>query len=236
MACDRFVLVKELAKLWIKMDELHVLSVSALPSTIDEELHNEGESHDSVSALPSRKEEELHNEGENAVDFDRVVIPVLGKKSTEILIDIDANRKKIITLDDDNKNLEEIFFKAIAEDATLKEYVDSAVIFQIFNHKFNTWVDLDRLKELSDGTHLKAIFQAKIDGGIDQCHTSKKSKKETITIPVCSVHVGSSTQFDGQDDQKSEMKTGTTGSMCKEQISGSNSPPTISQGLLFIGY
>jgi hypothetical protein len=59
------------------MDDSHVLS---------------GES---VSTDASRKDE--GDEGKNEVDIDEGVIPSLGKKSAEILIDIDTNRKKVIT-------------------------------------------------------------------------------------------------------------------------------------------
>jgi hypothetical protein len=231
----------------------------------------------------SSMEDEFHDDGDEDVDLDEALIPALGKKSAEILIDIDQNRKKVITLDDDNKNLEEVFFKAIAEDTTLKEYVDSAVIFQIFSHKFNTWVDLDSSKELADGTHLKAIFQAKVkrDRGIGHSHNSRKFGKRrhscgsddssgknrkcktlcssseensnetkrvchsvrtcssddessaTTTVPVYCHHVSDSTQFDGQEVQKCKMVTGSTDTLWKEQVSGSNSSPAISQGLLF---
>jgi hypothetical protein len=237
----------------------------------------------SVSTLgfPS-VEDEFQDDGDD-VDFDEALIPALGKKSAEILIDIDQNRKKVITLDDDNKNLEEVFFKAIAEDTTFKEYVDSAVIFQIFNHKFNTWVDLDSSKELADGTHLKAIFQAKAkpDRGIGHSHKSRKYRKRrhsyasddssgknpkcktlcssseenlnekekvchsvrtcspddersaVTSVPVHCHPVSDNTQFDGQDVQKCNIVSGSTDTLWKEEVSGSNSSPTVSQGLLF---
>jgi hypothetical protein len=202
------VFVKEVSKFWIEMGDSHVLS---------------GES---VSAHASTKEE--GDESENDVER---VIPSLGKKSADILIDIDADRKKVITLDDENNNLEEVFFKAIAEDAAFKEYVDSSVIFQIFSNKFNTWVDLDRSKEISDGTHLKAIFRPKSGRGVGLGHTAKTcgKKRKYSDLSEDERCASTSTQFDGQD----EMKRGLPGSLWKEQVSGSNSPPTISQGLLF---
>lgn len=229
-------------------------------------------------------EDEFNDDIDDAdedVDFDEALIPTLGKKSAEILIDIDENRKKVITLDDDNRNLEEVFYKAIAEDATFKEYVDSTVIFQIFNHKFNTWVDLDSSKELADGTRLKAIFEAKAkpDTGIGHSHKSRKCRKRrrsyssddssgknrkcktlcsseenlnekkkvcrsvktcssddercaSTTVPVSCHHANGSTQFDGQEVQKCKMVTGSIDTLWKEQVSGSNSSPTVSQGEL----
>jgi hypothetical protein len=257
--------VHKLATFWIKMENMDVLSDSG-----------------SLCNLLSVEDEECHDDSDNDVDLDEAFIPALGKKSAEILIEIDHHRKKVITLDDDNRNLEEVFTKAIAEDTALKEYVDSTVIFQIFNQKFNTWVDLDRSKELADGTHLKAIFQSKTkpDRGIGQSHESRKSGKRRhsdssdvsscknhsskilcsssdgkgnktekvshsvktrstddernafISVPVC-YHVSDSTQFDGQDVQKCKMNTAATGSGWKEQVSGSDSSPTVSEGLLF---
>jgi hypothetical protein len=211
------------------------------------------------------------------VDLDEALIPALGKKSAEILIEIDQNRKKVVTLHD-NKNLKEVFFKAIAEDATFKEYVGSAVIFQIFNPKFNTWVDLDSSKELADGTQLKAIFQAKTkpDSLIGHSQKSRKCRKRrhsyasddssgkncrcsseeenlneakkvfhsvktcssddersaSTTVPIY-CHVSDSTQLDGQNVKKRKMVTGSADALWKEQVSGSNSSQTISQGLLF---
>jgi hypothetical protein len=218
------------------MDDSHVLSGESVST--DASRKGEGDegknevdivlSGESVSTDASRKDE--GDEGKNEVDIDEGVIPSLGKKSAEILIDMDTDRKKVITLDD-SKNLEEVFFKAIAEDATFKEYVDSAVIFQIFSHKFNTWVDLDRSKEIIDGTHLKAIFRAKTDRAIGLCHTSEKSgkKRKYSDLSEDERCASTSTQFDGQD----EMKRGLPGRLWKEQVSGSNSSPTISQGLLF---
>lgn len=244
----------------------------------------DGSSDGSFSTLvcPSM-EDEFHDDGDEDVDFDEALIPALGKKSAEILIDIDENRKKVITLDDDNKNLEEVFYKAIVEDTTFKEYVDSTVIFQIFNHKFNTWVDLDSSKELADGTRLKAIFQskAKPDTRIGHSHKSRKCGKRrhsyssddssgknrkcktlcssseenlnekkkvchsvktcasddercaSTTVPVSCHHVNDCTQFDGQEVQKCKMVTGSTDTLWKEHVSGSNSSPTVSQGVLF---
>jgi hypothetical protein len=92
-------------------------------------------------------------------------------------------------------------------------------------HKFNTWVDLDRSKEIIDGTHLKAIFRAKTDRAIGLCHISEKSGEKKRKYSDLS----EDTQFDGQD----EMERDLPGSLWKEQVSGSNSSLTISQGLLF---
>jgi hypothetical protein len=196
-------------------------------------------------------EDKFLDHGDKEVDLDEALIPASGKKSAEILIDIDQNRKKVITLDDDNKNLEEVFFKAIAEDVTFKEYVGSTVIFQIFNHKFNTWVDLDSSKELADGTHLKAIFQAKKkpDGGIGQSHKSQDSKRrhssssddssgmkrKSKTLCTSSKQNMNKTQnvFHSLDDK---MDTDSVDSLWEEQAVRSNSSLTIPHGLLFISY
>lgn len=114
------------------------------------------------------------------VDFDEALIPALSKKPFEIkpidvLVEIDENRKKVITLNclDD---LEEEFLKVVARDAALKEYANSTVIFQIFSEKFKTWVDIDKSKELTDGTHLKAVFLAKKEI-TNESNQSKKQKK-----------------------------------------------------------
>jgi hypothetical protein len=101
------------------------------------------------------------------VDFDEALIPtVTEKKSAEILIEIDQDRKKVITLKDGGyDSLVELFFEAVANDPALEEYADSTFVFRIFSQKFNTWVDLDRSKELIDGSCLKVIFlkQTKLD-------------------------------------------------------------------------
>lgn len=126
----------------------------------------------------------LDEDANNAddVDFDEALIPTVAeKKSAEILIEIDQDRKKVITLNDGGyDSLVELFFEAVAEDPGLTEYADSAFVFQIYSQKFNTWVDLDRSKELIDGSHLKAIFlkQTKLD--TVRKHNRRKTSKRRL--------------------------------------------------------
>jgi len=126
----------------------------------------------------------LDEDADNAddVDFDEALIPTATeKKSAEILIEIDEDRKKVITLNDGGyDSLVELFFEAVAEDPGLTEYAGSTFVFQIFSQKFNTWVDLDRSKELIDGSHLKAIFitQTKLDA--ERKHKRRKTSKRRL--------------------------------------------------------
>jgi len=125
-------------------------------------------------------DEDAHNADD--VDFDEALIPAITeKKSAEILVEIDQDRKKVITLNDGGyDSLVELFFEAVAEDPGLTEYANSTFVFQIFSQKFNTWVDLDRSKELTDGSHLKAIFltQRKLD--TERTHKRKKTRKRRL--------------------------------------------------------
>jgi hypothetical protein len=115
-------------------------------------------------------------------DFDEAVIPTIAeKKPAEVLIEIDQDRKKIIVVNDGGyDSLVELFFEAVAEDPGLTKYANSTFVFQIFSQKFNTWVDLDRSKELIDGSRLKAIFltQTKLD---TECkHKREKASKRRL--------------------------------------------------------
>ncbi|XP_069691097.1 uncharacterized protein [Periplaneta americana] len=120
---------------------------------------------------------------DNDVDLDEALIPALSKnkssqiKPIDVLVDIDQNRKKVITLHNGSDGLEQEFLNVVARDVALKEYANSTVIFQIFSEKFNTWVDLDKSKELTDGTHLKAVFLAKSERTKESSHYKNKVKK-----------------------------------------------------------
>lgn len=124
--------------------------------------HIKSEDTDATLDLPP-----LDEDAGNAddVDFDEALIPTIAdKKSAEILIEIDQHRKKVVTLNDGGyDSLVELFFEAVAEDPGLSGYANSTFVFQIFSQKFNTWVDLDRSKELIDGSHLKAVFPKQLD-------------------------------------------------------------------------
>jgi len=113
-------------------------------------------------------DEDAHNADD--VDFDEAFIPaVTVKKSAEILIEIDQDRKKVITLNDCGyDSLVELFFEAVAEDLGLTEYANSTFVFQIFP------------KELTDGSHLKAIFltQPKLD--TERTHKRRKTSKRRL--------------------------------------------------------
>jgi hypothetical protein len=125
----------------------------------------------------------LEDEADSAddVDFDEAIIPtIVNKKSAEILIEIDEDRKKVIRLNDGGyDSLVELFFEAVADDPGLKEYANSTFVFQIFNQKFNTWVDLDRSTELIDGSHLKAIFLTQTEH-TESRHKHRKSSKRRL--------------------------------------------------------
>jgi hypothetical protein len=116
------------------------------------------------------------------VDFVEAVIPSRAEnKPAEILVEIDQDRKKVITLNDGGyDSLVESFSEAVAKDPGSTEYDISTVVFQIFNHKFNTWVDLDRSKKLTDGSHLKAAFltQTKLD--TESKHKSSETSKRRL--------------------------------------------------------
>lgn len=126
----------------------------------------------------------LDEDADNAddVDFDEALIPTIAeKKSAEILIEIDQNRKKVITLNDGGyDSLVELFFEAVAEDPGLTEYANSTFVFQIYSQKFNTWVDLDRSKELTDGSHLKAIFLTQTRLDTERKHKRRKTSKRRL--------------------------------------------------------
>jgi hypothetical protein len=151
--------------------------------------HIKSEDTSATLDLPS-----LNEDADNAddVDFDEALIPTIAeKKSAEILIEIDQDRKKVITLSDGGyDSLVELFFEAVAEDPGLTEYANSTFIFQIYSQKFNTWVDLDRSKELIDGSHLKAIFltQTKLD--TEPKHKCGKTSKRRLadSSDNCSDH------------------------------------------------
>jgi len=126
----------------------------------------------------------LDEDADNAddVDFDEALLPTIAeKKSTEILIEIDEYRKKVITLNDGGyDSLVELFFEAVAEDPGLTEHANSTFVFQIFSQKFNTWVDLDRSKELIDGSHLKVIFLTETKLDTERKHKSRKTSKRRL--------------------------------------------------------
>jgi hypothetical protein len=118
----------------------------------------------------SPPDKDAHNA--DGVDFDVTVVPTRAEKEpAEILVEIDQDRKKVIKLNDGGYNsLVELFSEAVAEDSGLTEYANSTFVFQIFSQKFNTWVDLDRSKELVDGSHLRVVF-------LTQTKASKTSKR-----------------------------------------------------------
>jgi hypothetical protein len=125
--------------------------------------------------------EPLHGNDDD-VDFDEALIPTISdKKSAEILIEIDQDRKKVITLNggDGYDSLVELFFKAVADDPGLKQYANSTFVFQIFSEKFSTWIDLDRSKELVDGSHLKTIFLTQTEPSTKSGHKYRQSSKRT---------------------------------------------------------
>jgi len=126
-------------------------------------------------------DEDAHNADD--VDCDEALIPPIAEnKSAEILIEIDQDRKKVITLNGGGyDSLVELFFEAVAEDPGLTKYANSTFVFQIFSQKFNTWVDLDRSKELIDGSHLKAVFltQTKLDA--ERTHKRIKTSKRRLS-------------------------------------------------------
>jgi hypothetical protein len=122
-------------------------------------------------------------DGDNADgDFDEAVTPITAeKKPAEILVEIDQDRKKVITLNDGGyDSLVKSFSEAVAKDAVLTEYVNSTVVFQIFSQKFNTWVDLDRSKELTDGSHLKVIFLTETKQDIDSNRKHNTTSKRSL--------------------------------------------------------
>jgi hypothetical protein len=125
----------------------------------------------------------LEDESEKAddIDFDEALVPaIVYKKPAEILIEVDEDHKKVITLNDGGyDSLVELFFEAVADDPGLKEYANSTFVFQIFNQKFNTWVDLDRSKELVDGSRLKAIFLTQTEH-TESRHKHRKSSKRRL--------------------------------------------------------
>jgi hypothetical protein len=116
------------------------------------------------------------------VDFDEALLPTIAeKKSVEILIEIDQCCKKVITLNDGGyDSLVKSVSEAVAEDPGLTEHANSTVVFQIFSQKFNTWVDLDRSKELIDGSHLKVIFLTQTEPDTERKHKRRKTSKRRL--------------------------------------------------------
>ncbi|XP_067005458.2 uncharacterized protein [Anabrus simplex] len=126
------------------------------------------------------KEVVVEESGKDKLDDTILSTPSASHSTREVLILLDNDRKKIITLQEGEfYQIEQKLLESLEGDPIFKKSVrKSHIVFQEYNTKFNTWVDFDKSKEICDGAHLKAIFIPKPKEESSSHHKSRHKEKK----------------------------------------------------------